>query len=60
MGNNAVISSSDLAMDDGAQILEAIRSGCVDAFVIEERDGHITEVFPHAWARAFLNGDSLH
>ena len=48
MGNNAVISSSDLVMDDGAQILEAIRSGCVDAFVIEERDGHIVYTLQNA------------
>lgn len=48
MGNNAVISSSDVVMDDGAQILEAIRSGCVDAFVIEERDGHIVYTLQNA------------
>ena len=40
MGNNVVI-PSDLILDDGSQIIEAIRSGCVDAFVVEERGGHI-------------------
>jgi len=39
MGNNVVI-PSDLTFEDGAQILEAIRSGCVDAFVVEEHEGH--------------------
>jgi len=38
MGSNVVISSNDT--DDSLQILEAIRTGCVDAFVIEEREGH--------------------
>lgn len=38
MGQNVVIPFTD--SDDSAQILEAIRMGCVDAFVIEERDGH--------------------
>jgi PAS domain S-box-containing protein len=38
MGHNVVIPFSDT--DDSAQILEAIRTGCVDAFVIEEREGH--------------------
>ena len=40
MGHNAVI-PSDLLFEDDAQIIEAIRTGCVDAFVVEERDGHI-------------------
>lgn len=40
MGNNLVI-PSDLLFEDDAQIIEAIRTGCVDAFVVEERDGHI-------------------
>ena len=39
MGNNAVI-PSNLIFEDDAQIIEAIRTGCVDAFVVEERDGH--------------------
>src|ERR1700757_738534 len=39
MGNNSVI-PSNVSLDDGAQIIEAIRTGCVDAFVIEEREGH--------------------
>lgn len=37
MGQNIVISSNET--DDSAQILEAIRTGCVDAFVVEEREG---------------------
>ena len=40
MGNKAVVPSNDFMIDDGAEILEAIRTGCVDAFVVEERDGH--------------------
>ena len=40
MGNNVVI-PSNLLFEDDAQIIEAIRTGCVDAFVVEERDGHI-------------------
>lgn len=40
MGNNVVIPSTDLTIEDSAQILEAIRTGCVDAFVVEEREGH--------------------
>ena len=39
MGSNVVI-PAELTPDEGAQILEAIRTGCVDAFVVEERDGH--------------------
>ena len=39
MGHNAII-ASDLNIDDSAQIIEAIRTGCVDAFVVEEREGH--------------------
>ncbi|HTS09284.1 MAG TPA: PAS domain-containing sensor histidine kinase [Candidatus Eisenbacteria bacterium] len=37
MGQNIIISNET---DDSAQILEAIRTGCVDAFVVEEREGH--------------------
>jgi len=40
MGNKVVVPSIEIGLDDGEQILEAIRSGCVDAFVVEERDGH--------------------
>jgi len=39
MSNNAVI-PRDLNIEDSAQIIEAIRTGCVDAFVVEEREGH--------------------
>ena len=31
---------TDAPIDDAEQIIEAIRSGCVDAFVVEEREGH--------------------
>jgi PAS domain S-box-containing protein len=37
MGFNVVIPANET--DDSLQILEAIRTGCVDAFVIEEREG---------------------
>jgi two-component system, NarL family, sensor kinase len=40
MANKAVIPVNDLAPDDGSQIIDAIRTGCVDAFVVEEREGH--------------------
>ena len=40
MGNNTVIRPEDLATDDKEQILEAIRTGRVDAFVVEEHEGH--------------------
>lgn len=39
MGNNVVI-PADTLTEDGAQIIDAIRSGCVDAFVVEDREGH--------------------
>lgn len=39
MGNNSVIPSTDLIRDEREQIIEAIRSGCVDAFVVEDHDG---------------------
>jgi len=39
MGNKAVIPFNEFAFEDGAQIIDAIRTGSVDAFVIEERDG---------------------
>ena len=47
MGNNAVI-PSDLIFQDDAQIIEAIRTGCVDAFVVEERDGHTVYTLQNA------------
>lgn len=40
MGNKTISPPNDFLLDDGSQILEAIRSGCVDAFVVEELDGH--------------------
>jgi PAS domain S-box-containing protein len=39
MGNKAVVLSNDFMIEDGEQILEAIRTGCVDAFVVEEQEG---------------------
>lgn len=47
MGNNALI-PSDLLFADEAQIIEAIRTGCVDAFVVEERDGHTVYTLQNA------------
>jgi len=32
--------SKELSPDDAEQIIDAIRSGCVDAFVVEEHEGH--------------------
>jgi two-component system, NarL family, sensor kinase len=34
-----VVLRTDALMNDADQIIEAIRSGCVDAFVVEEREG---------------------
>jgi two-component system NarL family sensor kinase len=48
MGNNTVITPSDLAMDEREQIIEAIRSGCVDAFVVEDREGHAVYTLQNA------------
>ena len=39
MVNNVVIPANTLT-EDGAQIIDAIRSGCVDAFVVEDPQGH--------------------
>ena len=39
MGNTVVIPAGTLT-EDGAQIIDAIRSGCVDAFVVEDPKGH--------------------
>ena len=39
MGNNVVI-PADTLLEDGAQIIDAIRTGCVDAFVVEDPQGH--------------------
>jgi two-component system NarL family sensor kinase len=40
MANKNLIPANEFVFDDGAQIIDAIRTGCVDAFVVEERDGH--------------------
>src|SRR5215468_497175 len=40
MGHKNIIPLTDLPLDDGSQIIDAIRTGCVDAFVVEEREGH--------------------
>ena len=36
MGNKVVITMNDSALDDSAEIIQAIRAGRVDAFVVEE------------------------
>ena len=36
MGNKVVIAANDSALDDSAEIIQAIRAGRVDAFVVEE------------------------
>lgn len=48
MGNDRLIPTKDLLLDDGVQILDAIRNGCVDAFVVEERDGHAVYTLDNA------------
>jgi len=48
MGNKAVVPSTELSFEEGEQILEAIRSGCVDAFVVEEREGHTVYTLQNA------------
>lgn len=40
MAEKSIIPLDEFTIDDGTQILDAIRSGCVDAFVVEEHDGH--------------------
>ena len=45
---NRVIQNSNVTTDEGEQILEAIRGGCVDAFVVEERDGHTVYTLQNA------------
>ena len=47
MGNNLII-PADTLTEDGAQIIDAIRSGCVDAFVIEDREGHAVYTLQNA------------
>src|SRR5215471_3491826 len=48
MGNKVVIPVNDAAVDDSAQIIQAIRAGRVDAFVIEEREGHAVYTLANA------------
>ncbi|HUA14127.1 MAG TPA: histidine kinase [Verrucomicrobiae bacterium] len=40
MENDNLSILNQLALDDGAQIVDAIRTGGVDAFVVEEHNGH--------------------
>jgi len=40
MGHKTVVPVNEFAFEDGPQIIDAIRTGGVDAFVVEERDGH--------------------
>jgi two-component system, NarL family, sensor kinase len=40
MASKVVIPMNEIPFEDGIQILDAIRTGCVDAFVVEEREGH--------------------
>jgi PAS domain S-box-containing protein len=47
MGNNVII-PADTLPEDGAQIIDAIRSGCVDAFVVEDREGHAVYTLQNA------------
>jgi PAS domain S-box-containing protein len=47
MGNNVII-PADTLTEDGAQIIDAIRNGCVDAFVIEDREGHAVYTLQNA------------
>jgi PAS domain S-box-containing protein len=47
MGNNVFI-PADTLTEDGAQIIDAIRNGCVDAFVIEDREGHAVYTLQNA------------
>ena len=48
MGNNSVIPLNELALDDRSQIIDAIRMGGVDAFVVEEREGHTVYTLQNA------------
>jgi PAS domain S-box-containing protein len=48
MDNNMVLRPDDLTTDDKEQILEAIRTGRVDAFVVEEREGHAVYALQNA------------
>lgn len=48
MSNNPVIPVHDFPLDDGSQIIQAIRTGGVDAFVVEEQDGHAVYTLDNA------------
>src|SRR5215471_2367248 len=48
MGNKVVIAANDSALDDSAEIIQAIRAGRVDAFVVEEREGHAVYTLDNA------------
>ena len=48
MGNKGVIPVKQFALDDGSQIIDAIRTGCVDAFVVEERGEHAVYTLDNA------------
>jgi PAS domain S-box-containing protein len=48
MGNKVVIPVNDGSLDDSAQIIQAIRAGRVDAFVVEEREGHTVYTLDNA------------
>ena len=48
MGSNSLIPAKEILFDDREQIVDAIRNGCVDAFVVEERDGHAVYTLDNA------------
>lgn len=48
MGTNRAIPITDFTLEDGTQILDAIRNGCVDAFVVEEHDGNAVYMLQNA------------
>ena len=48
MGNKALTPTNDLTIEDAVQILHAIRTGCVDAFVVEEQQGHAVYALQNA------------
>ena len=40
MKQDSITPVDDFTSEDSNQIMQAIRTGCVDAFVVQERDGH--------------------
>lgn len=51
MGNNAVTDEKNFTRDDAddkEQILDAIRTGCVDAFVVQDHEGHAVYTLQNA------------